>query len=75
MGRSYLSGVLVWSIILCVFAIVYAAPSLRFGKPPAAMLAYQGYLIVGLLGVFVGNVLKDQQRRISELEQKLSKQS
>ena len=79
MGRSYVSGVLtgvlIWSVILCVFAVAYAMLSLRGGKPPAAMPAAQGYCIVGMLGVFVGKVLKDQRRRISKLEEQVLKRS
>lgn len=74
MGYQLLA-IRIWSIGMGIFAVAYAMLSLRSGKAPAFMPASQGYLIVGLLGAFVGQALKFQQRRIAELEQRLSKRS
>ncbi len=64
-----------WSSTTCIFTVLYAVTSLSSGKPPAPMPAAMGYLSVGLLGVFVGNVLTFQERRISQLERMLSNRS
>ena len=73
MGRNQVMMVRIWSVISCIFAVVYASMSLWSGKNPA-MPAYLGYLWVGILGGLVDSTLRFQQRRIAELEQILSKQ-
>jgi len=75
MNRLALGLVYFWSITACIFTVLYAMVSLSSGKPPAPMPAAMGYLSVGLLGVFVANVLTFQERRISELERMLSNRS
>jgi len=75
MGRNPLFLVRAWSVVSGIFAVVYAVHALLSGKAPAPMPAYLGYLYVGLLAGFVSNALAFQQRRISELEQTLSKRS
>jgi len=75
MNRLALGLVYSWSIGACMFATTYAVRFLSSGKPPAPMPAAMGYLSVGLLGVFVGNVLNFQERRISQLERTLSNRS
>ena len=74
MGQNQVMMVRIWSGISCMFAMVYASMSLWSGKNPA-MPAYLGYLWVGILGGLVASTLTFQQRRISDLEQKLSKRS
>ncbi len=75
MNRLALGLVYFWSIGACLIATPYAVRSLSSGKPPAPMPAAMGYLSVGLLGMFVGNVLNFQERRISQLERTLSNRS
>ena len=74
-GRNQLTMIRVWSVISCIFAVLHAVMSLRSGKTPAPLPAYLSYLWVGGLGVLVVNALASQQRRISDLEQVLSKRS
>ena len=74
MGRNPLFWIRAWSVISCIFTLVYAIPALQSGKA-YPMPAAQAYLWIGMLGLFVQNALAFQQRRISELEQMLSKRS
>ena len=74
MGQNQVIMVRFWSVISCIFAMVYASMFLWSGKDHA-MPASFGYLSVGILGGLVDSTLRFQQRRISELEQILSKRS
>ena len=74
MNRVALGMVNFFSIGACIFAIAYSILSL-LGSPPPPMPAAMGYLLVGLLGAFVGNVRRSQERRISQLERMLSNRS
>ena len=74
MGRSALAMVRGWSVVMCVFGIVYAVRTLTSGSgridPMPASGAYVG---IGLLGAMIANALAVQHRRISALEQVVSK--
>ncbi len=74
MERNPLFWVRAWSVISCIFAVLYAIPTIQSGKVQP-MPAFLSYLFIGILGALVSNVLVFQQRRISELERLLSKRS
>ena len=72
--RMTLGVVRFLGLAACVFTIVYGIHDLS-KRRTTAMPATAAYGSVGLLGVCVGNVLKSQERRISQLEQMLSNRS
>ena len=76
MGRHALAMVRGWSVVLCIFGILYAVRTIvsRSGEVDP-MPASGAYVCMGVLGVVVANALAFQHRRISDLEQIVSKRS
>ena len=73
MGRE-LAMVRGWSVVLGIFGFLYAVRTIVSGSGKVdPMPASAAYVCIGLLGVVVANALTFQHRRISELEQILSK--
>ena len=74
MGRFPITWVVCWSVVSLGLSLVYGVCGIVFNKPSVPLSAQLVYLWIGMLGVLVANVLKAQQRRISQLENALSQQ-
>ena len=65
-----------WSVVLGMFGLLYAVRTIVSGSGKVDPMPASGaYVCMGLLGVVVANALAFQQRRISDLEQMVSKRS
>ena len=74
MGRNPLFWVRALSVISYISMFAYGIHDILSGKTHP-MPAYLVYMWIGVLGTLLENALLFQQRRISELEQTLSKRS